>query len=722
MGTAGNWKRLRGIALALLGVFLAASACGEPKRDFKAPGSAGASGQAAVGGMDDADSGSSSVPSSASGTPAAGGAAGEIETAGGEAGAGGAPGPVVSACLPTTTRSCAEAGLLGGCAAGVQACGSDGMWGACSIAPKANDTCVPGNDDSCNGVANEGCGCVIGAERACEGAKGNCANGKQACPDGTWSACSIAPKAQDVCTPGDDANCNGTPNEGCACENGAVQDCGPTAVGICKPGKSTCSGGAWGSCTGAVVAAARDCSSALDNDCNGIADNTLDGVCQCKPTLQQACSAHTGLDGKGICKAGSQTCAASSNKSSSSWGSCTGSVGPAARDCSSAADNDCNGVTDNTQDSVCQCNPSVANSCATGGKCKSSGSATQCVACLNNTDCNNGTCSSANKCTCTPGYAGVHCEFLAFQGIGVPSGDSQSFANNVSHDGTIVVGYSSVGSTSPQHSLRWVNGVLTGIPYSAGASCVATAADANGVVVGRCYDGSSDSSYQYVNGTLTAISLAPNTGDIADISKDGKVSVGLAIVASNSSQQAFHRVNGSVSLLPKIDTDWSRALGVSGDGSVIVGEEYIFFHVGWFWSAATGTKQLAQSAAGFSNYYGTDVSTDGKVIVGYSNDGYAIRWSGASYAQYQTTPSSAYAATNQDGTASVGTLTIAANTTVAAIWDANGNVHQVTDYLTNSNLSGWTLTEATGISDDGKVVVGNGLYGGQSQGWIAHLP
>ena len=48
-------------------------------------------------------------------------------------------------------------------------------------------------------------------------------------------------------------------------------------------------------------------------------------------------------------------------------------------------------------------------------------------------------------------------------------------------------------------------------------------------------------------------------------------------------------------------------------------------------------------------------------------------------------------------------------TTSAAIWDAKGGVHLVSDYLSTANLSGWTLTSATSISDDGKVVVGNGL-------------
>ncbi|HYP76876.1 MAG TPA: hypothetical protein VER12_13005 [Polyangiaceae bacterium] len=729
MRTSGRGDRLGGILIGLLGAFLTIAACGSPKRDFSSGAQAGRAGadnagQGGVSGAMHGSAGSSAGKAAGSGAEAGGdggvGGADQREE-GGSAGVGGVVAPPLTDCLMSATRSCAEAGLLGSCAAGTQLCGPDGKWGACSVTAKPKDACATGNDDTCNGVANEGCACVLGAERACDGAKGNCANGKQTCADGTWSACSIAAKTADACTPGDDANCNGTPNEGCACKDGAVQGCGPMAVGICKPGTSTCSAGVWGACVGAVVAATRDCSSSLDNDCNGVADNTLDSVCQCKPAQQQACNAHSGFDGKGICKAGTQTCAASSNKSSSSWLTCSGDVGPAARNCGSSADNDCNGVADNTKDSVCQCDPTSSSSCASGSKCKSSGSASQCVTCLANSECNNGTCS-ANKCACTTGYSGDHCEFLLFQGIGVASGDSQGFINNVSHDGTTVVGYSrGTDSSSVQHALRWLNGTLTSIPVSASlagsSGCAAMAVDANGVVVGYC----ETSSFQYANGTATLVSLSPN-GGIRDVSKDGKVSIGINRDA-NGREQAFRRVNGVVNLLDKLDSDWSGAYGTSGDGSVVVGEEYIFFHTAWFWTAANGTKQLPQQAggSGFGNYFATDVSTDGKVIVGYADEGLAVRWSGTSYANYQVTQNAAYAATNQDGSASVGTITTSSSTTAAAIWDANG-VHQLTDYLSAANLNGWTLINATGISDDGKVVVGNGLHNGQNQGYIVHLP
>ena len=185
-------------------------------------------------------------------------------------------GPVeVGGCAEGTTRSCTADGARGNCATGTETC-TGGKWGACSIVPAAADSCsVKGDDANCNGTANDGCACVLGdPTRLCslDGAKGNCAKGMETCTAaGKWRACSILPAAADVCSvKGDDANCNGLANEGCPCVTGDTQPCGPpAAVGICKPGTSTCANGVWGACQGAVNKATRDCTSRLDNDCDG---------------------------------------------------------------------------------------------------------------------------------------------------------------------------------------------------------------------------------------------------------------------------------------------------------------------------------------------------------------------------------------------------------------------------------------------------------------------
>jgi hypothetical protein len=52
----------------------------------------------------------------------------------------------------------------------------------------------------------------------------------------------VKKQARDACTSGDDANCNGLPNEGCACVVNDTQGCG-------KCGQQTCTASGWGNCT-----------------------------------------------------------------------------------------------------------------------------------------------------------------------------------------------------------------------------------------------------------------------------------------------------------------------------------------------------------------------------------------------------------------------------------------------------------------------------------------
>jgi hypothetical protein len=113
----------------------------------------------------------------------------------------------------------------------------------------------------------------------------------------------------------------------------------------------------------------RDCTSSLDNNCNGTPDNQETTYCACIVGQPRACQEHPGYDGTGICKAGSQTCAASADKTTSSWGACSGAVGPSTRDCTSSADNDCNGTPDSQETAYCQCSAGKTQSCLPVGMC-----------------------------------------------------------------------------------------------------------------------------------------------------------------------------------------------------------------------------------------------------------------------------------------------------------------------------------------------------------------
>jgi len=202
--------------------------------------------------------------------------------------------------------------------------------------------------------------CTPPSERPCSlvdpNLLGNCASGVVTCTDQeTWSACSvIAANSDDCAIEGDDANCDGTANGDCPCEGDETQPCGPNSEdGICEFGVSTCEDGSWGSCLGATMPAPRDCTSPDDNDCDGEPDDTIDGTCECAIGTSGDCEEHPSYDGFGICRPGTQPCLAGPDNTSSSYGECTGSVGPEPSESCTA-----DGLDENCNDEVnegCSC-------------------------------------------------------------------------------------------------------------------------------------------------------------------------------------------------------------------------------------------------------------------------------------------------------------------------------------------------------------------------------
>jgi hypothetical protein len=320
----------------------------------------------------------------------------------------------VCGCVSGTSEPCDEHTGLDGqgqCRAGLRTCLLDEVtltsaWGECegAVGPGDADSCAPGDDADCDGTPNEGCTCVDGATQPCgsDTNTGPCNIGTSTCVDGRFGPCigAVAPASADSCSSrNDDSNCNGVPFDGCSCANGETQSCGMTDTGVCQLGTRTCVNGAFGQCVGQVNPRSRDCRSPLDNDCDGRPDNVIDGVCQCSIGSSQACQTHPGQDGSGPCRAGSQQCVAGQNNSSSFFGACSGSVGPAARDCRSLQDNNCDGRADNTIDNVCQCSIGSSQACQTHpgqdgvGRCRAGSQ--QCVAGQNNTSTFFGACSGS---------------------------------------------------------------------------------------------------------------------------------------------------------------------------------------------------------------------------------------------------------------------------------------------------------------------------------------
>jgi probable HAF family extracellular repeat protein len=217
------------------------------------------------------------------------------------------------------------------------------------------------------------------------------------------------------------------------------------------------------------------------------------------------------------------------------------------------------------------------------------------------------------------------------------------------------------------------------------------------------------------------------------ISDDGAKVVGESVGGSGS--EAFVWTVGSPALTPlgffAGGATESKAYGISGDGRIVVGygysaagQEAFRYDVSVVAGSMIGLGDLP---GGSFNSIARAASHDGSVIVGQSESAsgtQAFRWT---------------AATGMVGIGGARALAVSADGSVivggglpaaidgAFIWDAVHGNRQLSyvlrnDYLLDGPLAGWTLVEATGISDDGTTICGNGYSpAGDLLGWVAHL-
>lgn len=339
-----------------------------------------------------------------------------------------------------------------------------------------------------------------------------------------------------------------------------------------------------------------------------------------------------------------------------------------------------------------------------------------------------------------------------FTGLGdLAGGDYRSTADAVSADGSVVVGTSRVGSgVEGNRAFRWTasGGMeeLGGLPGLGSYYSWANGVSADGsAVVGQIRSSAGNEAFLWSESTaMVGLGDLPGGQDRSNaygVSADGSVVVGVGYDSVGPQAVRWTQQGQILPLgnLPGVSQGYG--LAVSADGSTIIG--YCQGLQGFRWTQGTGTLPLGDLPGGPVGSQALGLSADGSVIVGGSAGQYstgsasfeAFRWTQETEmvslgSLPGGTPQSTADAVSADGSIVVGNSNMLPSWEggEAFIWDAEHGMRDlhdllIDDYGLEESLQGWTLQRATDVSADGRVIVGWGTNpAGQPEGWLAVVP
>lgn len=306
------------------------------------------------------------------------------------------------------------------------------------------------------------------------------------------------------------------------------------------------------------------------------------------------------------------------------------------------------------------------------------------------------------------------------------AGYQYSSVVGLSSDGTMAAGSSSpqFGQSAP---IRWVAGVgssfLGGFPNQQNNNVYSISGD--GSVISGAFTNSQFQARntRWVSGSgFTDLGTAnPGTnGTAIAVSRDGST-----LVTNEASRSYRWTAGGGYQQLTSLGGVNGQATGIaaSANGSIIVGGSGSFgSSSATLWNGTSPTD--LGIAPSFTNSDARAVSADGSVVVVRCGTNFAgsdrfFRWTlGTGLVQFSG-PGSWFDRISDDGNIIGGR-----NATGAAVWSQSFGMRDLNTYLPSIgiDLTGWFLTEVTGLSADGSVIAGNGYFNNTPLGFVVTIP
>ena len=319
--------------------------------------------------------------------------------------------------------------------------------------------------------------------------------------------------------------------------------------------------------------------------------------------------------------------------------------------------------------------------------------------------------------------------------LGVFSGGNSSFANAISADGSTVTG-SSNGSVG-NRAFRWTAGgglQNLGILDSSGPYSDGSALSADGSVVTGISAGSNNNNRAFrwtaATGMQSLGVLGTGSASVGNaISANGSVIAGESYTAGFSNPRAFRWTAAtglqSLGILP--GGQGTDAFAISADGSVIAGVDSVNGFLRAFRWTAGGIQDIGD-LPGSNSTEAIGLSPDGSVATGDSGDALgtifqAFRWTSGGGMQDLGILAGGSISQGRAITADNSIIIGASASSIgdrAFLWTQSLGMVDLNEYLPlyGLNLTGWTLTQASGISADGSAITGYGSFNGATRSFL----